>query len=179
MKKLIPFLPLPLATLALFCFASMSEGSFYTIEDQYACIADRLAIELRMNPAYAWGGSSMEIGAPGDCSGKLRAIFASCGFMVQRVTSAQMYDGLGGWSQFKFHKEFAKGKRFTLVFFTLPPKPGKPLRINGHVGMLNQDVYEGEITKMAHAGGQGFVEVVLDKQSYYFKYITGFRGGVE
>ena len=73
------FLALVLLILILAWFAPTSHGKEFTEVEpwQVECILSRIKWELAINPAYAWGGSGLEPGAVGDCSGKLRAIFAS------------------------------------------------------------------------------------------------------
>jgi hypothetical protein len=52
--------------------------SYYLLsEKQIACVERRVELELRLNPQYVWGAAGLDPGAPGDCSGKLYAIFFS------------------------------------------------------------------------------------------------------
>lgn len=52
--------------------------AYYTLTpDQITCIEDRVAVEKILNPKYVWGAAGLDPGSPGDCSGKLYAIFFS------------------------------------------------------------------------------------------------------
>lgn len=155
------------------------EGLSYSIEDQYKCVCDRINIELRLNPAYDWGAKNIGVGAVGDCSGKVYAIFSSCGFMVQINNAHDMKAGFGGWKQFP-PIPFAEGKKCSLIWFTFPPKPGKQKRVNGHIGILIEDVYDGKVTRMAHTILKtGFTSVPIEPGNYYYRYMSGLRGRAE
>lgn len=137
---------------------------------QAECIGRRIELELRMNPAYAWGASDLEPGVPGDCSGKLYAIFKSCGVNVRRTTSVNMAAGLSGWG-FEY-VDYFEAQRLALVFMTTIP--GRP---QGHVGVLIEDVFLG-ITRMAHASSKwGFIAVTVEpaKNNYYYPKIDWLR----
>jgi len=110
-------------------------------------------LEAKLNPAYAWGGAGLKPGAPGDCSGKLFAIFFRCGVPVTRVTAHMMGQGLGGWD---FPTAFVQGGRpHWLVLMTLQSH-----RPQGHIGLLMSSVTFDGPAKMAHASGSmGFIIV--------------------
>jgi hypothetical protein len=83
-----------------------------------------------LNPAYVWGAASLLPGAPGDCSGKIYAILASCGVPVQRITSRMIASGFDGWN---FPKAaYTDIKRLALYFMTLTSD-----RPEGHMGMIS------------------------------------------
>jgi len=128
-------------------------------------VIDRLQLELNLNPVYIWGAAGLAPGAPGDCSGKLYAILASCGFPVQRVPVSYIARRQAGWC-FPFIA-YAEGKSLALVIMTTQAH-----RKHGHIGMLRTDVQWGKIAKMAHASSRlGFTQVVLAPGQPMYKYV--------
>lgn len=122
-------------------------------------------MELNLNPAYLWGGDSLKPGAPGDCTGKLYAILASCGFPVQRIPATMIYNQKGGW-RFPI-VIYAEGKMLAIVIMT-----AKKNRPHGHAGILMTDVQFGKLAKMAHASSSaGFIQVILKPGSYWYPKI--------
>lgn len=103
--------------------------------EQCKCITERVQLELDMNPAYVWGASGLSPGAPGDCSGKIYAIFASCdvrdrdGKPVKRSTSLRMAQGKDGWN-FPY-VGYDDMNELAIYFMTM-----KPERPDGHVGLI-------------------------------------------
>jgi hypothetical protein len=79
---------------------------------------------------------------------------------VQRVPVAWIVKNMGGW---KFPKvPFSKGRKFYLVIMTMPVKPPKKVRVNGHMGLYAEDAYGGSAL-MAHASySKGFIAIVVD-----------------
>lgn len=171
---------LRVSALGLFAHACKSEaalreevseppGPYYVLsQDQVDCIRRRIEIELNLNPAYVWGAAGLEPGDPGDCSGKLYAILASCGVPVQRVPARMMAAGLGGW---RFPRvSFRQGSELSIVIMTT--QPHKPSRKYGHVGITTDDVYEVNgipVTRMAHASSHwGFIEVTIKREPSNF-----------
>lgn len=137
---------------------------------QAECIQKRIELELRLNPAYVWGAADLKPGVPGDCSGKLYAIFKSCGVDVKRTQSIKMAAGLSGWG-FEY-VDYFEAKSLALVFMTTIP--GRP---QGHVGVLIDNVFLG-ITRMAHASSKwGFIAVTVepDEDNYYYPKIDWLR----
>ena len=129
-----------------------------------------------MNPAYVWGAASLLPGAPGDCSGKIYAIFFSCGVLVTRGESRLIADAWDGW---KFDKVmYDEMKRLAIVFMTMPPSPGKQKRLRGHMGIIIKvEVQNGEtVYLMANAQlSAGFVVVWVKKDTWPFRYFDWAR----
>lgn len=50
-------------------------GYYILSPEQIDCIRKRIKLELKLNPFYVWGAAGLKPGAPGDCSGKMYAIF--------------------------------------------------------------------------------------------------------
>lgn len=124
-------------------------------EEQCQCLENAIKWEVRLNPKYVWGGSSLEVGSGKDCSGFLFAIFKRCGFLVVRTTSLMMSRGVGGWN-FK-PVEFKNAYALSIVWWEF-----KPSRPNGHVGILTEDVYNDELSMVAHASSKrGIVEQII------------------
>jgi hypothetical protein len=127
-------------------------------------------LELKLNPAYMMVNKiSLDPGAPGDCSGKIWAIFASCGLPVLRITAYDMHRNLGNWRFPDVVEEDAK--RYALVWFTFTKD-----RPYGHIGLLTFTKKDG--WKMAHASQRlGFIEVPINfvATDYFFGHHTAVK----
>jgi hypothetical protein len=128
------------------------------------CIAERLQLELDLNPAYIWGAAGLLPGAPGDCSGKIYAILASCGISVERLTAAMIAAGDDGWG---FPKAaFDEIRPLALYFMTMTPN-----RPRGHMGIviyiLPSVAGEPPVIMLAHASTTaGFIAVPVKPESW-------------
>lgn len=169
-----------IVSLALIAVLAMSSSS-YTVpiktivltDAQSKCILDHINYDLELNPAYLWGGASLEPGAEKDCSGSIYSYFASCGVAeIIRTTAARMHAGKDGWGAFHIIA-YNEAHKLAIVIMTCTAD-----RPNGHVGILYSDVQYG-VAKMAHASSKyGFIAVILrsdKKGNYYFPRITRIR----
>lgn len=149
----------------------LAEQQEFVGEKTCECIKGRVQIDLDLNPAYSWGGASLEPGSEKDCSGSLYSYFKACGVGVTRTTSSEMSHGRGGWS---FPQtEFALSRALALCFMTMQSE-----RPRGHVGLFLVAVYGGRVTQMVHASSRwGFIAVTVrsEEQDYYFKRINVIR----
>lgn len=99
---------------------------------------------------------------PGDCSGKLAAIFLSCGVAVHRTTARVMAMGKEGWN-FPV-TQLNDMQMLALSFFTLTSA-----RENGHVSIIHAVLADGTFV-MAHASvSMGFSTAIIDpnKNNYW------------
>ncbi|MFA4845086.1 MAG: hypothetical protein WC654_00820 [Patescibacteria group bacterium] len=149
--------------------------------EQAQCIAEHVDFDSSLNPAYLWGGASLKPGAEKDCSGSLYSYFRACGCEdedgrpIQRTTANRMAAGLDGWGFPEV--AFGQARKLAIVHMTMPAKPGKAVRINGHVGILIVDVQTG-VTRMAHASSSwGFIASLVEDsgQNYWYLKITKLR----
>jgi hypothetical protein len=126
-----------------------------TEQEQEKAIA-RTQLEVKYGGKYDWGENSLkkafpdswqikrlEPGAPGDCSGKMQAIYYWIGKFVKRITSVEMAEGKGGWKG--KYVAYAKAPPASIAFFTF-----KTNRPNGHVGELVDETRDGK-NRLAHA----------------------------
>ena len=155
----------------LFC-SCVYGGSQVATPEQCKCLKNAIKWELRLNPPYKWGGASLDIGSPKDCSGFLYAIFKNCGFYVVRTTSLMMSRGYGGWN-FRI-VPFQTAKALTIIWWQF-----KKERVNGHVGILTEDVFMDEITMAAHASSsKGVTQSIVrmgKKPNYMGNHTTLLR----
>lgn len=125
-------------------------------------------MELNLNPAYVWGAHKLLPAQPGDCSGKLYAIFASCGVQVIRTTANRMAAGLDGWN---FPKVlYPDMKILAIVHMTV-----KATRPQGHVGIIVVVLSKNQYS-MAHASeSAGFIAVKVFPGSWVHKVFNWSR----
>lgn len=120
----------------------------------------QIEFALIKNPAYVWGGTSIEEGA--DCSGILFACAQSAGLPVLRTTAYRMARGLDGWKSVLVAIDYVKwedgdvqdanAEEGDLIWWTFTSE-----RIDGHVGVrLDKKTF-------AHASSRyGFIKARLD-----------------
>jgi hypothetical protein len=119
-------------------------------------------VELNLNPAYVSGAHELLPASPGDCSGKLYAIFASCGVQVIRTTANRMAAGLDGWN-------FAKVLYPDMRILAVVHMTVKKTRPQGHVGIIVV-VIGNQQYSMAHASeSAGFIAVKVFPGSWVHK----------
>lgn len=131
---------------------------------------EQVQLEVDRNAIYEFGAKlTLVIGAPGDCSSKLAAIFIRAGIPVRRSQAARMFLGLDGWT----HEEtfpFKDAPACSIVVMTMQKK-----RPRGHVGLYREKTAFDISNEMAHAGRHGFVAVIVwaDPRDPYFPNIDG------
>lgn len=89
---------------------------------------------------------------------------------MSRVTALDMANGLGGWKLEIV--DYERAKKLSIVWYTFPPKPGKKVRIHGHVSLMIEDVYDGR-TRVAHScQSKGISLAELEPGEYLHTYIS-------
>jgi len=145
--------------------------------EQCRCVENRVQYDLNLNPAYLWGGASLAPGSEKDCSGALDAYFRTCGARTgqPRTTAARMGQGRDGWDYPLI--PFEGARKLAIMTMTMPPARNKPVRVEGHVGILINDVSYG-VTRMAHASSKwGFIASLVEQSdtNYYYPKIVRIR----
>lgn len=174
-----PYLPAMVLVVSHFSFCF---GYTALTDAQCKCVEGRVQTDLKLNPAYLWGGDKLEHGAEKDCSGSLFSYLRACdvrdekGRPIQRTTAARMGDGRDGWN-FPLVK-WGESRKLALVNMTMQErrKDGSS-GVNGHIGILITDVTLG-IGRMAHASSKwGFIASLVEdcNTNYYFPRITRIR----
>jgi hypothetical protein len=82
-----------------------------------------------------------------------------------------MYEGRGGWGFPE--KTFPDAHKLSIIIMTTTSE-----RVNGHVGILTEDVQYGKICRMAHASSKwGFIEITVEatKENWVYPKITKIR----
>jgi len=90
-----------------------------------------------------------------------------------------MGQGLDGWDYPLI--PFEGAHKLAIVTMTMPPAKGKPIRVEGHVGALIDDVQYG-VTRMAHASSRwGFIASLVEQSdsNYYYPKIVRIRQTTE
>lgn len=111
-----------------------------------------------MGVPYLWGGTSSK---GFDCSGFTKTVYFLNGLILQRDASQQYYCG----QEIKKEEGFGALKKGDLVFFGLPPKPGKKLRAS-HVG-----IYIGD-SEFIHASGRVMINSFDKSRANYSEFRT-------
>jgi cell wall-associated NlpC family hydrolase len=125
-------------------------------------------LELNFNPIYLWGGTSLLPGAPGDCSGKIYAIFASCGVPVQRLTAKMMAAGFDGWNFPKV--DYAHVRPLAVFYMTMVEN-----RPQGHMAIIQKTTSPGVYIMLHMSSTAGFVAVTVKAGTWPYKHFDWAR----
>lgn len=131
---------------------------------------EQIRLEVDRNAVYSFGRFSIVVGAPGDCSSKLAAIFMRAGIPVRRTKASRMFLGLDGWTH-EAEFPFKEAHACDVIIMTLDTK-----RPKGHAGVASDDTVLGMSLDMAHASSsKGFIAVVVwaTNKDYFYPKIDG------
>lgn len=130
---------------------------------------EQVALEVEANAIYyspKRGFYDERIGAKGDCSAKVTAIFRRAGrYDLTRCRAIDMANGLCGWSGEL--ELFEEAKACSLMFFDTLDKDEVT-----HVGILTKDTYLEIINALAHASSsKGFIQIMIRKNKRDWFYV--------
>lgn len=138
-------------------------------------VLGQVALEIEANPEYfspKTGYYNEKVGAKGDCSGKVTAIFRRAGRTdLTRCRAIQMYEGLCGWEGDR--ELFEEAKQCSLAFFDT-----KGLDEVSHVGIFTKKTFMNYMNMLAHASSsKGFIQVPVEKEKndYFYKRFRGAK----
>jgi hypothetical protein len=139
--------------------------------EQCECVTQEAQYEASLHAPYVWGDAKLEIGASGDCSGKLFSIFRRCGVPVLRTTAERMWhSNVSGWDGRIV--PFGEAKKASIMNMTT--QSSRPF---GHIGMLITDTYKGQSALMFQSiKPAATVSYLLkDPPSNWFKCMNGIK----